>query len=477
MCLLLKVKYKGLFQWLLIISVLVFLNGCNKKNNITYINLALNKSDRLRLEGKKEEVISVNNEIIKVSKEENYKKGEALAYINLSNIFGTIGNYKLSQHYLKLAEKIAFRINDDFVYTRLYHEYGQMNYVIGLISTALKYNSKAIYYGNKLDEKGWLLGNIYDQRADFLLDKNKDSAFIYYHKGFDVDPSALNSALIGNYHLRQTNNLDSASFYINNALILLKKKDNLTTRPGIIYFYYAELCFKQKDYTKALEFYEKSLVILKKTRRINKLPEVYQKVALTYKKLNQFEKENEYLTKYNQLNDSLNKSGNEAIDISTSEAIENNNSSITKHSTLYLIIFLSILGVIIILFFKYPKKQKNKDSSVPISEEKTSEIRSTIPDEYFTELLSLAKNNDIKFLNRFEETHPTFFQNLFKHNSQLTRSELSLCGMILLGLSSKDIADFSFMQHRSVQIKKGRLRKKLNISSDVNLYNFFKTLS
>ncbi|NML72446.1 hypothetical protein HHL23_22070 [Chryseobacterium sp. RP-3-3] len=475
MCLLLRLKYKRLFLGLLI--VLVFLNGCNKKNNITDINLALNKSDRLRLEGKKKEVISLNNEIIKLSKEENYKKGEALAYINLSNIYGTIGNYKLSQHFLKLAEKIAFGINDNFVYTRLYHEYGQMNYVIGLTSTALKYNSKAIYYGNKLDEKGWLLGNIYEQRADFLLNTNKDSALHYYHMGFDVDPSALNSALIGNYHLRQTNNLDSASFYINNALILLKKKDNLTIRPGTIYFYYAELCFKQKDYTKALEFYEKSLVILKKTRRINKLPEVYQKTALAYKKLNQFEKENEYLTKYNQLSDSLKRSGNEAIDISVSEAIEKNDYSISKYTTLYLIIFLSILGVLVILFFKYTKKQKNKDSSIPILEEKKPEHRSTIPNEYFAELLSLAKNNDIKFLNRFEETHPTFFQNLFKHNSELTRSELSLCGMILLGLSSKDIADFSFIQHRSVQIKKGRLRKKLNISSDVNLYNFFKTLN
>lgn len=49
--------------------------------------------------------------------------------------------------------------------------------------------------------------------------------------------------------------------------------------------------------------------------------------------------------------------------------------------------------------------------------------------------------------------------------------------MIWLGFSSKEIAQYTFVEHRSVQNKKNRLRKKLNISSDVDLYLFFKNLS
>ncbi len=62
-------------------------------------------------------------------------------------------------------------------------------------------------------------------------------------------------------------------------------------------------------------------------------------------------------------------------------------------------------------------------------------------------------------------------------NSNLSKSDLTFCAMIWLGFSSKQIAQYTFVEHRSVQNKKNRLRKKLNISSDVDLYFFFKNLS
>lgn len=466
----LKVGYKKQYQ--IFFLILLFLGGCNKKKDIAYLNEALDRSERLRLEGKKDEMVALNKKIISISKREGFEKEEALAYVNLSFIYRTVGNYKLCQYYLELAGKIAVHVKDNFLYTKLYHEYGEMNYAIGLTYRALDYNSKAIYYGKKLNQRGWLLGNIYEKRAEFILSKNSDSAFIYYHKGFDVDPSAFNSSLIGYYHLQQTKNLDSASFYINKAILLLKKKDYWTSKCGVVYSHYAQLLFEQKDYPKALQFYEKSLQILQRTKRINKLPDLYRQIALTYKKLNNTEKENEYLLKCMKLSNHLKQSGNDALDLSVSKTIE-------KKTSPEIIFFSISIGILFLLegghflFFKY-QTAGNIDITIPPNEAPDKKV--VISNDHFSELYDLLKTNDVKFLNRFEEIHPAFFQKLLKINAQLTQSELSLCAMIWLGFSSKDIADLSFMQHRSVQTKKGRLRKKLNISSETDLYNFFKNL-
>ncbi|RXM51740.1 LuxR C-terminal-related transcriptional regulator [Chryseobacterium sp. CH1] len=456
--------------------IAISLGSCGKKINIPEIdNALLKKNERLRLEGKNTELISLNNELIRQSKGGGYSKGEALGYINLANTYGMMGKYKTSHEYLKLAEKISFRLNDNFLYAKLYHEYGQLNYVTGLANTALSYNAKALHYGKKLNEKGWLLGNMYEQRADFISSTYKDSALIYRHRGFSLDPSAINASLIGNYHLQQTKNLDSAAFYNNKALSLLKKTEYGTVRQGVIYSFYADLLSEKKEYKKALEFYHKSADILVKTKRINKLPELYQQIAFIYQNLNDKKMEESYTSKAEELDQKLKESGNEAIDISLSEIIEQKNKGNINLIFIFIGAFVLIIGIILFLMIR--NRQQNKENK---NSEKSNTVnyptKERISKEDFTELLDLAKSNDLKFIKRFEEINPSLFQNILKINPQLTKSELSLCAMIWLGFSSKDIADFTFIQHRSVQTKKGRLRKKLAISSETDLYSFFTSL-
>ncbi|WP_353146444.1 LuxR C-terminal-related transcriptional regulator [Chryseobacterium sp.] len=460
----------------LLIFVTIFLFSCSKKNDINGINNALlKKNEKLRLEGKDKELIALNIEAIKQSKESGYKKGEALGYINLANMYATMGKYKVSQNYLKSASDIINRLNDNFLYAKLYHEYGQLNYVTGLENTALSYNAKAIYYGEKLSERGWLLGNSYEQRADFILPINKDSALIYYHKGFRIDPSALNCSLIGNYHLWQTQNIDSATFYTTKALNLLKTSEHGTVREGTVYSYYADLLSEKKEYEKAAEFYKKAADILIKTKRVNKLPFIYQKIALNYQKLDNKEMEQMYSSKAEQVDKALKLSGNEAIDLSLHEIIEKENENSINMIFISIGIIVLILGASIFLYLKN-RKQKSENKTLQRSNTEVTEMKGRISKEDFTELLELAKSNDLNFVKRVEELNPNLFQNILNINPQLTKSELSLCAMIWLGFSSKDIADFTYIQHRSVQTKKGRLRKKLNIPSETDLYSFFSSL-
>jgi DNA-binding CsgD family transcriptional regulator len=48
--------------------------------------------------------------------------------------------------------------------------------------------------------------------------------------------------------------------------------------------------------------------------------------------------------------------------------------------------------------------------------------------------------------------------------------------MLKLRFSSKEIANYTFVQHKSVQQKKYRIRKRLNIPAETDIYDFFENV-
>ncbi|WP_339659681.1 triple tyrosine motif-containing protein [uncultured Polaribacter sp.] len=70
-------------------------------------------------------------------------------------------------------------------------------------------------------------------------------------------------------------------------------------------------------------------------------------------------------------------------------------------------------------------------------------------------------NADKKFLDKIKAKHP-----------ELTPNELRLCAYLRLNLSSKEIAPLLNISPRSVEVKRYRLRKKMNLEHDENLTNY-----
>ena len=79
------------------------------------------------------------------------------------------------------------------------------------------------------------------------------------------------------------------------------------------------------------------------------------------------------------------------------------------------------------------------------------------------------------FLKQFAEVYPDFIQRILYKHPQLSKSELTLIAMIFLNFSSKEIAEYTFIQHRSVLTNKSRLRKKMQLSSYMDLYRYIKS--
>ena len=78
------------------------------------------------------------------------------------------------------------------------------------------------------------------------------------------------------------------------------------------------------------------------------------------------------------------------------------------------------------------------------------------------ELFKEAFNNaDRKFLKKLKKSHPN-----------LSPNDIRLCAYLRLNLSSKEIAPLLNISARSVEIKRYRLRKKMNLDHDANLVNY-----
>lgn len=77
-----------------------------------------------------------------------------------------------------------------------------------------------------------------------------------------------------------------------------------------------------------------------------------------------------------------------------------------------------------------------------------------------------------EFQHYFTMVHPEFYRRLDEKHPELTPKDRKLCAFIALGLSTKDIASLTFREVRSVETSRNRLRKKLGLSTDMNLEDY-----
>jgi DNA-binding CsgD family transcriptional regulator len=91
---------------------------------------------------------------------------------------------------------------------------------------------------------------------------------------------------------------------------------------------------------------------------------------------------------------------------------------------------------------------------------------------------NLDKGDDWKFFEEaFNNTDQNFIKNLKNLHPKLTQSDLKLCAYLRLNLSTKEIAPLFGISVRSVEIKRYRLRKKMNLKSGVTLIDHIVSIS
>ncbi len=92
--------------------------------------------------------------------------------------------------------------------------------------------------------------------------------------------------------------------------------------------------------------------------------------------------------------------------------------------------------------------------------------------EMYRMIESNMKTDDSTFDIQMNELHQEFFKKLKQVYPSLSNNDLRLCAYLKIGMNSKEIADFMHIQPSSSYISRSRLRKKLGLNPDENLYDF-----
>ena len=108
-----------------------------------------------------------------------------------------------------------------------------------------------------------------------------------------------------------------------------------------------------------------------------------------------------------------------------------------------------------------------------------NELKNTSNDENLVSVIQIINKNinnsdDWKmFEEAFNNADKDFFKKVKKTHPKLTSNDLRLCMYLRMNLSSKDIAPLLNISPRSIEIKRYRLRKKINLERNVNLNDYF----
>ena len=124
----------------------------------------------------------------------------------------------------------------------------------------------------------------------------------------------------------------------------------------------------------------------------------------------------------------------------------------------------------------YKIRLKNKREIISKNENIIHDLHEKIDDNSLERLFELAKKNSPEFLVLFTEVYPDFINTLKKQDSHIKNSEIIFCAMLYLNFSSKDIAEYTFVTPRAVQIRKNRLRNKYKINSNEDLNKWMRDL-
>ncbi|MCK9422078.1 MAG: tetratricopeptide repeat protein [Bacteroidales bacterium] len=76
----------------------------------------------------------------------------------------------------------------------------------------------------------------------------------------------------------------------------------------------------------------------------------------------------------------------------------------------------------------------------------------------------------------FQQLHPSFFEKLLALNPSLTKTQLHICAMVRLNLSSKDIARLLNLSISTVETTRHHIRKKLELENADSLGNYLITI-
>lgn len=425
-------------------------------------------------------------EALSESEQINYSAGKSKACFYIGQALFNLGTYKEALEYLAMAEQEKHAADNPLLLAEIDRVRGRLYGSMGLTDAAIKEFKRGLKHINSIEVKAnrdYLTSLAYDNLTNiYQIADISDSVFFYMQKNKALLES-MDEAFIfrtwinlyGNLGAYYSNNkqYDLATFNFQQSLDLAKKYEYPYT--STVHRYMGDMELEKNNPDASLSYYFKALKNHEETNLKNELPALYEKISLVYSEKGIADSAQHYHNKALLIENELSKEKLSASEIALNLIMKKEFEHKSKKgwfivsiiSGCFLLLLVAGSGYYLLRLRKSRKLIKEKERETIQLKEKLNES--------FDEVLSLAKKNDPFFLTRFQEVYPEFTQNLLQKHPNIANSELSFCAMIFLNFTSKEIAQYTFIEHRSVQTKKSRLRKKLNVPSGVDLYHYLKS--
>ncbi|MGN7757219.1 tetratricopeptide repeat protein [Chryseobacterium sp. 22532] len=338
------------------------------------------------------------------------------------------------------------------------------------------------------------LANYYERKEDYEKANQFIDKTIKLNNEIS-DPKPIDTYIQKADILMKTQQWDSSFIYLQKAFDEYKSKKNQSSQYNLLWAL-GDYYYLSGKYLKALDSYRKSLEDMNKFKvvDIECAMSIKENIYRIYEALGDEKNKEKYYTEYQkdyaQYNKVNNKGLLKAVDLILDE--KKGEDRIAKERAIKVAFIASgtflILLIFLIYFYSRNKKMKKKklklvlQKDILIKEKQRLEsekisISKKANENQFNELFSLAKNNSPEFLILFEELYPNFVKNLKEINPKIRNSELYFCALAFLNFSTKEISHFTFVSVAAVQLRKYRIRKKYNISSEENFNIWMKALN
>lgn len=444
------------------------------------------------------ESVNLGKDVIKLSESSLYHEGIIKGNFWVASGLCNLGDYKESFIYIERLEKSKgyqeyIDSNPDFNF--------KLTDLIGRNYLALGFKKQAI----KQFRKELVLADLYPSSKEKISQKifafiqlsacyedvDGDSTYYYLNKMssvLKVNPMPEHNLFLylnlSDYHKSFTKNVDSVYYYNADAIKLAEKLQSpylylaLSQKAKILHW--------QKKCNESLTSCFEVLEIVTRKKRIEDRISLYKLIADNYRCLGDREKELLYIDKHITTKDSLAETRKEGVQISadrlSAETTKTENKvNDVKRSVWFIIMISVILLVIAGISIARIKKKKSKfieqkEQEIRWQEQQINALHDTRLDKIQEEAMLLAKENSPEFLSKFKEAYPGFYQSILHIEPNLKNSELIFCAYLKLNFGTKEIATYTFVTPRAIQIRKNRLRKKLNIPSDNDIYQWMDDL-
>lgn len=475
----------------LIINIFAAIVARSQDHNIKKIDSLLDKTWGYQAAEEFYPAIKSGMRALQLSQESKYEKGIAESYLMVADALTSIGLYKEALNQLEASEDLKYYKDRLMFQTDVHRLKGKAYVKLNLDDLGLSEFREQVRLMSALDVsmRKKAQYEVYTAMAStFRQMGSLDSVEKYTVLTWDL----LNGQSEKENHLNRIQvltdladvaikkgELDKAQHYLDQAMDLIRKYKV----PAFFHTLtnYAKLEEKRGNFVKAAQYYNQTLANTAEAGDKEALRDQYKRLSDFYReyKLGD-DKANDYLLKYNHLSDSLDIKKQQITNLVLSHILKSREREDESNAGRYTLILSFVGGGLLLtgIYFIWNANRKHRlqgkhedalserENVNKMLSKNNKELSEQVEENKFNNLLALAKSNNPEFLILFSELYPEFIEALKDMDPKIRSTELEFCAMAYLNFSTKNIAEYTFVTIRAVQVRKNRLRKKFNIPSD-----------